>query len=53
VTRLANPKCLARYPNTNAALHDQFDGHLLASGWPHHFYPRASDTISTVSFSLR
>jgi hypothetical protein len=33
VARLAEPKCLERHPNTNAALLDCFDGHLLASEW--------------------
>ena len=32
VTRLAEPKWLARHPNTNASLLNCFDGHLLASG---------------------
>ena len=38
VTRLTDPKGLAGHPNANAALLDCFDGHLLTSGWPHHFF---------------
>ncbi len=32
VTRLADPKGLARHPDTNAALLDCLDGHLRTSG---------------------
>src|SRR5690606_29890771 len=51
IAGLAYPKCRACQANRNAAFLHGALGHLAAARWPHHFFSRASATISALSFS--
>ncbi len=50
---LADAKCHTGDTNAHALLRNHLVGHLPSARWPHHFFSRASETISALSFSSR
>jgi hypothetical protein len=50
IAGLADSKCHTGYPDTNTSTCYLPLGHLSSARWPHHFFSRASETISALSF---
>ena len=53
IARLTDAKYLARHPDARTALAHRSFGYLPSVRWSHHFFSRASATISALSFSSR
>src|SRR5690606_17835829 len=51
IARLADAECRAYQSDANPALLDRLNRHLAPARWLHHFFSKASLTISALSFS--
>ncbi len=53
VEGLADSKCHTGDTSAHTLLRNHLVGHLPSARWPHHFFSRASETISALSFPSR